>query len=96
VNGSIPEGTIEGYEALRRQVLEPGERKAPMQGWAMLVRRGLARWAVLWCTTASAPRCVPGLPSLCCASPVPSEIRSELARLLASLILSPIKENRYA
>jgi hypothetical protein len=67
-----------------------------MQGWAMLLGHGLARWAVLWCTTASAPRCVLGVPSLCCASPVPSESRSELARLLASLILSPIKENRHA
>lgn len=95
MNVSIPEGTTEGYEALRREVLEPGEQRATMEGWAMLVRRGLGAWARLRRTTPSTPQCMPGLPSLCCASPS-SETRSELARLLASLILSPIKENRYA
>jgi hypothetical protein len=62
----------------------------------MLVRRGLAIWAQHWRATPSTPLCLTKVQSLGGVSPMPPDNRTELTKLLASLILSPIKEDRYA
>jgi hypothetical protein len=83
----IPEGTVEAYEGLRRQVVQPDGRVAPLEGRGILLRSGLAAWARLrpsnlWMGppgshSHSAPQtCVDDSPG------------AELVRLVAGLILS--------
>ena len=96
MNAALPQEATQAYEALRRAVLAPEQHTAQTDGWVMLVRRGLAAWSLLWRSAASTPCGTLGSPSLCCGSPLLSESRSELVKLVASLILTPVKENRYA
>ena len=45
VRSPIPEGTVEAYEGLRRQVVQPDGRGEHLEGRGVLMRCGLATWA---------------------------------------------------
>ena len=87
----MPEGTVEAYERLRRQVVQPDGRREGMESRRILMRCGLAPWAE------RAPSAEPARPP---ESRVPSRVEApaldsfgaELVRLVASLILSTRQE----
>lgn len=76
------------YEELRRVALGGSGGLRRGVGFALLSRRGMAAW-IAACLTAvpSRPRSVPGQES----SPVPPELRGELAQLLASMALGGLE-----
>src|SRR6266480_2609165 len=45
VRSPIPDGTVEAYEGLRRQVVQPDGRGEHLEGRGVLMRCGLATWA---------------------------------------------------
>ena len=45
VRSPIPEGAVEAYEGLRRQVVQPDGRGEHLEGRGVLMRCGLATWA---------------------------------------------------
>ena len=44
VRSPIPEGTVEAYEGLRRQVIQPDGRGEHLEGHGVLMRCGMATW----------------------------------------------------
>ena len=91
VTSPIPEGTVEAYEGLRRQVIQPDGRGGHLEGRGVLVRCGLASWAQS--RLAAVPARLPEshFPSGIDASVLDS-FGVELVRLVASLILSTRQE----
>jgi hypothetical protein len=87
----MPEGTVEAYEELRRQVVQPDGRGEHLEGRGVLMRCGLAAWAQIW------PVSVPARPpqshsSSGAEAPVLDSFGAELVRLVAGLILSSRQE----
>jgi len=82
----MPEGTLEAYEGLRRQVVQPDEGREGLESRRILMRRGLAPWAEI--ISAAVPARTPEshLQSAC-ESPVLDSLGVELVRLVAGLIL---------
>jgi hypothetical protein len=83
----MPEGTVEAYEELRRQVVQPDGRGEHLEGRGVLMRCGLAAWAHIW------PGSVPARPPQSnflsgAEAPVLDSLGAELVRLVAGLILS--------
>src|SRR5216684_844196 len=83
----IPEGTVEAYEGLRRQIVQPDGRGGHLEGRGILMRCGLATWAQ------SRPVVVPARPPESHfpsgpQAPVLDSFLAELVRLVAGLILS--------
>ncbi len=91
VSAPIPEGTVEAYEGLRRQVIQTDGRGGHLEGRGVLVRCGLASWA--HSRLAAVPARLPEshFPSGTDAS-VLDAFGVELVRLVASLILSTRQE----
>ena len=87
----IPEGAVDAYEGLRRQVVQPDGRGEHLVGRGVLVRCGLASWSQIRPVAAPKPLPESLLP---CGSeaPVLDSFEAEVVRLIASLILSPRKE----
>jgi hypothetical protein len=84
---SIPEGTVEAYEALRQQVIQPDARVGHVEGHGILLRSGLAAWARL--RPAKLLLRPLGLHPECARqSAVHHSSGDELVRLVAGLILS--------
>src|SRR5438094_137260 len=91
VSAPIPEGTVEAYEGLRRQVVQPDGRGGHLEGRGILMRCGLATWAQ------SRPAAVPARPAESHfpsrpEAPVLDSFGAELVRLVACLILSTRQE----
>src|SRR3989449_8303320 len=91
LDSPIPEGTIEAYEGLRRQVVQPDGRGEHLEGRGILMRCGLATWAQ------SRPAAVPARPPESHfpsgpEAPVLDSFGAELVRLVAGLILSTRQE----
>ena len=87
----MPEGTVEAYEGLRRQVVQPDGRGEHLEGRGVLVRCGLATWAQI------RPASVPARPPEShfppgTEAPVLDSFGAELVRLVAGLILSTRQE----
>ena len=87
LDSSIPEGTVEAYEGLRRQVVQPDARIDHAEGRGIFLRSGLAAWARLrpsnlWIRPSGSH------PQSTRQSPVHDSHDVELVRLVASLILS--------
>ncbi len=87
----MPEGTVEAYEGLRRQVIQPDGRGEHQEGRGVLMRCGLATWAQI------RPAVVPARPpeshfSSGAEMPVLDSLGAELVRLVAGLILSTRQE----
>jgi hypothetical protein len=82
----MPEGTVEAYERVRRQVVQPDGRGEHLEGRGVLMRCGLATWAEI--RPASVPARLsesyfpPGA-----EAPVLDSFGAELVRLVAGLIL---------
>src|SRR5207244_4481184 len=91
VGSPIPEGTVEFYEGLRRQAVQPGGRGEHLEGRGVLIRCGLATWAQI--TPAAVPARPPEshFPSGA-EAPVLDSFGAELVRLVAGLILSTRQE----
>jgi hypothetical protein len=87
----MPEGTVEAYEGLRRQVVQPDGRGEHLEGRGVLMHGGLAAWAQIWPAAVSArPR--QSHFSSGAESPVLDSLGAELVRLVAGLILSTRQE----
>ena len=91
VRSPIPEGTVEAYEGLRRQVVQPDGRGGHLEGRGILMRCGLATWAQI------RPAAVPARPPESHfpsgpEAPVLDSFGAELVRLVAGLILSTRQE----
>ena len=87
LDSSIPEGTVEAYEGLRRQVVQPDARIDHADGRGIFLRSGLAAWARLrpsnlWIRPSGSH------PQSMRQSPVHDSHDVELVRLVAGLILS--------
>lgn len=54
----LPASTLSGYEQLRAQAL--GESCLAERGFAVLLRRGLLAWSLLWAATTPAVTRTPG------------------------------------
>src|SRR5436190_2065548 len=54
VRPPIPEGTVEAYEWLRQQLIQPDGQGQHQEGHGVLMRCGLAAWAQIRVTTAPA------------------------------------------
>jgi len=87
----MPEGTVEAYEGLRRQVVQPDGRGEHLEGRGVLMRCGLATWAQSGPATVSARPLESHLPSGP-EAPVLDSSGAELVRLVAGLILSTRQE----
>ena len=87
----MPEGTVEAYEQLRRQVVQPDGRGGGRESRRTFMRCGLATWAQM--APSVEPARPPGLhfPSGV-EAPVLGSLGAELVRLMASLILSTRQE----
>jgi hypothetical protein len=92
VNPYVWEGAAQAYEALRCDLLQPSRQNGCGNGRAILLRRGLMAWT---CERDNAILPTPTPPSAS-ESQVPSEVASELIRLMAGLILSRRKECCHA
>src|SRR5713226_7137185 len=92
VRASIPEGTIEAYEGLRRQVVQPDGRGQHLEGRGILMRCGLATWAQNRPTVVTARPPESHFPSGP-EAPVLDSFGAELVRLVAGLILSTRQES---
>ena len=55
VRSPIPEGAVEAYEGLRRQVVQPDGRGEHLEGRGVLMRCGLAAWAQIRPAAVPAP-----------------------------------------
>src|ERR1035437_9488593 len=95
VRPPIPEGTVDAYEGLRRQVVQLNGQGGHSQGRGVLMRCGLATWAQIkhQAVPARAPKSDP--PSGA-ATPVLDMFGVELVRLIAGLILSTRQEVSHA
>jgi len=87
VRSPIPAGTVEAYEGLRRQVVQPDGRGQHLEARGILTRCGLATWAQI------RPAAVPTRPPEShfpsgAEAPVLDPLGAELVRLVAGLILS--------
>ena len=88
---SLSASTLEGYERLRGQAL--GERAFGERGLAVLLRRGLLAWALLWADTA--PRPTPTRHTLAAPSrntPLPVEFDPAVVQILAGMVLASRSE----
>jgi hypothetical protein len=87
----MPEGTVEAYEQLRRQVVQPDGRGGGAESRRTFMRFGLAPWAQMVPSAEPArppeSHLFPGV-----EAPVPGSLGAELVRLMASLILSTQQE----
>lgn len=83
----MPEGTVEAYEGLRRQVVQPDGGGEPLEGRGIHMRCGLAAWALMRPSIVRARPPESPLPSGP-ESPVLDSVGAELVRLVAGLILS--------
>jgi hypothetical protein len=83
----VPEGTVEAYEGLRRQVVQPDGRGEGLESRRVLMRCGLAPWAQM--ISSAVPARTPESPlQSACESPVLLDsLGAELVRLVAGLIL---------
>jgi hypothetical protein len=91
----MPEGTVEAYEELRRQIVQPDGHAGHLQGRSLLMGCGFAVWAQL------RPAPVPVHPSQSHSSAatqttVLDSFGAELVRLIAGLILSARQEGVFA
>jgi hypothetical protein len=87
----MPAGTVEAYEGLRRQVVQPEGSGEHLGGRGVFVRCGLATWAKI------RPASVPARPPeshfpLGAEAPALDSFGVELVRLVAGLILSTRQE----
>ena len=87
----MPEGTVEAYEGLRRQVVQPDGRGEHLEGRVVLMRCGLATWAQSRPAAVSARPPESHFPSGP-EAPVLDSFGAELVRLVAGLILSTRQE----
>src|SRR6516164_3955227 len=87
----IPEGTVEAYEQLRRQVVRPDGRGGGMESRRVFMRCGLAPWAQMAPSVEPARPPEPHFP-YGLEVPVLDSLGAELVRLIASLILSTRQE----
>jgi hypothetical protein len=92
VSPSVWEGAAQAYEVLRCDLLQSSGQNGWGNGRAILLRRGLLAWTRERDNNAILPTPTPPSGS---ESRVPSEIASELVRLVAGLILSRKKECCY-
>ena len=79
---------IAHYEQLRGDVLRRG---IPGRGLALFLRQGMMAWIGAWtecATDLSRPSPSP------LAAPLPTEVRSQLTLILASMLTRPIQERR--
>jgi hypothetical protein len=81
----MPEGTVEAYEGLRRQVVQPDGGREGLESRRILMRRGLAPWAEI--ISAAVPARTPESHLHACKLPVLDSLGVELVRLVAGLIL---------
>lgn len=87
----MPEGTVEAYEVLRRQAVQPNGRGEHLGSRGALLRCGLAAWAQI--RPAAVPTRPPQLHVSCGSeAPVLDSFGVELVRLVAGLILSTRQE----
>jgi len=75
------------YEQLRRDATDMSSRGREALGLALFLRRGMAAWMQAWsqcldCVTPPAPSSPPA------TTPVPMDVRAQVAMLLAGIILS--------
>src|SRR6266571_312909 len=91
VSAPIPEGTIEAYEGLRRQVVQSDGRGEHLEGRGILMRCGLATWAQSRLVAVPARPPESHFPSGL-EAPVLDSFGAELVRLVAGLILSTRQE----
>jgi hypothetical protein len=91
VGPPIPEGTIEAYEDLRGKAVLPDGRGQHLEGCGILMRCGLATWALMKPKAMSA-RVPEALFPSGAETPVLDSLGGELVRLLAALILSTRQE----
>jgi hypothetical protein len=82
----MPEGTVEAYEGLRRQVVQPDGRGEHPEGRGVLIRCGLATWAQIRPAAVLARPHESHFPSGA-EAPVLDSFGAELVRLVAGLIL---------
>jgi hypothetical protein len=82
----MPEGTVEAYEGLRRQVFQPDGSGQGMESRRILTHCGLAPWAqrISLAVPADTPE---AHAQSVCEPPVLDALGTELVRLVAGLIL---------
>jgi transposase len=95
VKPPIPEGTVDAYEGLRRQVVQLNGQGGHSQGRGVLMRCGLATWAQIKHQAAPA-RASKSDPPSGADAPVLDMFGVELVRLIAGLILSTRQEVSHA
>lgn len=95
VRPPIPEGTVDAYEALRRQVVQLNGQAEHSQGRGVLMRCGLATWAQIKHQAVPA-RASKSDPPSGADAPVLDMFGVELVRLIAGLILSTRQEVSHA
>ena len=87
-DGSSParHDLVAEYEQLRRDAMATVAHRGEGLGWALFVRRGMTAWMQAWseCAPRSepSPSCDPDI-----NEPIPSDVRPQIATLLASMIL---------
>jgi hypothetical protein len=82
----MPEGIVEAYEGLRRQMFQPDGSGQDMESRRILTHCGLAPWAQR--ISSAAPAGTPEVHAQsACESPVLGPLGTELVRVVAGLIL---------
>ena len=89
----MPAGATAGYEGLRRAVLEGGggERE---QGFALLIRQGMAGWIRAW-SACAVPARTPEGPVLGTGIVVPAGVRGEVTHLLVTMAIGATREETH-
>ena len=84
----------EQYEQLRREATGCSEHAAQGLGLALFLRRGMTAWMQAWsqCADPGTPNIRPHPASM---TPVPIDLRAQIATLLAGIILSLQQEATY-
>lgn len=87
----LPANTLDGYERLRVQAL--GASSLPERGYAVLLRRGLLAWALLWADTAPHPTdAAHELAAPRRNTPLPAELEPAVVQILAGMVLASRSE----
>jgi hypothetical protein len=82
----MPDGTVEAYEGLRQQVVQPDGRGEGLESRRIFMRCGLAPWAQR--ISSAVPAGTPEAQSQpACEPPALDALAAELVRLVAGLIL---------
>jgi len=88
----MPDGATAGYEGLRRAVLEGGGARE--QGFALVIRHGMAGWIRAWSASAVAAR-RPAGSVLGTGIAVPAGVRGEVTHLLVTMALGATREETH-